>query len=271
MSRFSHANFNAKNYAEARPTYVPKIYDLISNFHKGARDAVVDVGSGPGNGTQGLLDLDFGKVYAVEPSTVMIEEGKNRPRGTEIDWFTGSGENLSQILPNKVDMITSFEAAHWMDHEKTWKECYEVLTPGGTVAHVMYGHTELLGNEKASEIVLDFARNKLKAYYMPQHDIAFGLMDAIDPPSWATRVERHKFLTKSKDGENQCIMTRETTLRGLQAQIYSWSPTDQYVEEHPGEDPVGDIMKVIMELYNAKDLDHPITMAWSLAVFLVSK
>lgn len=106
------------------------------------------------------------------------------------------------------------------------------MTPGGTVAHVvsdfystkadisscvqMYGHTELLGNEKASEIILDFARNKLKAYYMPQHDIAFGLMDAIDPPSWATRVERHKFLTKSKDGENQCIMTRETTLRGLQ-------------------------------------------------------
>lgn len=118
MSRFADPNFNAKIYAEARPTYVPKIYDLISNFHDGRKDAVVDVGCGPGMGTEGLLDLGFKDVYAVDPSEVMINEGKTRPRADDIEWLVGSSENLSQKLPKKVDMVTSFEAAHWMDHEK---------------------------------------------------------------------------------------------------------------------------------------------------------
>ncbi|TIA86033.1 hypothetical protein E3P99_03813 [Wallemia hederae] len=266
MAHFSNANFNAKNYADARPTYVPKIYDVISDFHKGGKDAVVDVGCGPGMGTDGLLDLGFKEVYAVDPSEVMIKQGMARPRGDAVKWMVGSGENLTQKLPSKVDLLTSFEAAHWMDHDRTWQECYDVLNPGGTVAHVMYGHIHLLGNDEASKLVLDLAFNKLKAYFQPQHHIAYNLMDDISPPEWATRVERHKFLA-----HENCIMKRDTTLSALAAHVLSWSPMDKYQQDHPGSTIVPDFLENVKRAYNAKDLDHPITMAWSMAVFLVSK
>ncbi|TIC14639.1 S-adenosyl-L-methionine-dependent methyltransferase [Wallemia mellicola] len=271
MSHFSATTFNTKNYAEARPTYVSKIYELIESFHVGKRDAIVDAGCGPGMGTEGLLNLNFETVYAVDPAIGMIEEGKKRPLGSKIEWLVGSGENLSQIIPKKVDMVTSFEAVQWMDIDKTWKECYDILNPGGTVAHVMYGRTEVLDNDEATAIIFHLIDEKLRGYFKPQHQTAFGLMDNIEPPSWAKRVERHKFLTKPKEGENGCIMTRETNLEALAAQILSWSPTDLYLKEHPNEDLVGDTIEKIMEVLGAKDLNHPVTMAWSMAVLLVSK
>ncbi|TIA87066.1 hypothetical protein E3P81_04068 [Wallemia ichthyophaga] len=272
MSRFAAQNFNAKVYAEARPSYVPKIYELIRDFHQGGYDAVVDAGCGPGMGTEGLLDMGFRDVYAIDPSEVMLNEGKKtRSRADDIQWIVGSSEVLSQRLPQKVDMVTSFEAAHWMDHAKTWEECFNVLNPGGTVAHVMYGHIQVLGNEKASELILDLAFNKLKAYFKPQHKVAYELMDDISPPAWASRVERHKFLVNPKEDENGCIMKRDTTLAALASHVNSWSPMDQYKEEHPGTTIVSDFMEDMMRAYNAKDVDHPITMAWSMAVLLVSR
>lgn len=53
-----------------------------------------------------------------------------------IDYKVASAEDLSFLPSNSIDMVTSGQAAHWFNHERSFPEIARVLKPGGTLAYI---------------------------------------------------------------------------------------------------------------------------------------
>ena len=129
-SRFSN---RVTDYIKSRPSYPPEAIDfLIRTFNIARRTVVADIGSGTGILTR-LLAPHVSIIYAVEPNLDMRAAGEaSYTRLPSIISVNGSAE--STTLPGEsVDLITSAQAFHWFDREKTGREFHRILKPDGCV------------------------------------------------------------------------------------------------------------------------------------------
>ena len=108
--------------------------DLIMMMSPSKNQKLIDVGCGTGDiGKLYLETLNFqGQVFNVDPNKKMIEQGKKRLKNLEnIYWQVNSAENL-KFDSNLFDYYTiSFGLRNTKDLNKSLKEAYRVLKPGG--------------------------------------------------------------------------------------------------------------------------------------------
>jgi len=108
--------------------------DLIMMMSPSKNKKLIDVGCGTGDiGKLYLETLNFqGQVFNVDPNKKMIEQGKKRLKNLEnIYWQVNSAENL-KFNSNLFDYYTiSFGLRNTKDLNKSLKEAYRVLKPGG--------------------------------------------------------------------------------------------------------------------------------------------
>ena len=122
------------NYARCRPSYPPKIVEILRQECGLTSDSVIaDVASGTGIFTRLLLETG-NRVYGVEPNEAMRKAGEeylaNCPGFTSIE---GTAE--STTLPDaSIDLVTAAQAAHWFDRERALEEFQRILKPGGYLA-----------------------------------------------------------------------------------------------------------------------------------------
>ena len=108
--------------------------DLIMMMSPSKNKKLIDVGCGTGD--IGKLYLDTiklqGKVFNVDPNKKMLEEGKKRFKNfNNISWKVNSAENLN-FNSNYFDYYTiSFGLRNTKNINKSLKEAYRVLKPGG--------------------------------------------------------------------------------------------------------------------------------------------
>ena len=108
--------------------------DLVNMMSPSKNTKLIDVGCGTGD--IGKLFLEsvnyYGEVYNVDPNKNMINMGKKKFKNTKnIKWFVNSAENL-QFEDNFFDFYTiSFGLRNTKNIDKSIKEAFRVLKPGG--------------------------------------------------------------------------------------------------------------------------------------------
>ena len=108
--------------------------DLLMMMSPSINKKLIDVGCGTGDIGKLFLDaIKFrGKVFNVDPNKKMIEEGKKKLKNIKnITWHVENAEKLS-FKKNSFEYYTiSFGLRNTKNINKSLKEAYRVLKPGG--------------------------------------------------------------------------------------------------------------------------------------------
>jgi SAM-dependent methyltransferase len=120
-------------YDRYRPRYPEALFDDIlgvTNTTTGA--TVIEVGAGTGIATEPLVRRGL-SVTAIEPSPEMaaLAQAKLGDRGSV---FVGRFEAYS--ASGQVQLVTAFNAWHWVEPEVAVNRVAELLAPGGSIALV---------------------------------------------------------------------------------------------------------------------------------------
>jgi len=124
----------ATDYAASRPDYPAALFEMLGGVYPPtAAASVVDIGSGTGLLTQGLLRMGY-RVTAIEPNAEMRRASDLLLGG--IDGYSSAG-GCAESIPveaGSVDLITAAQAFHWFEIERARAEFLRVLKPDGQVA-----------------------------------------------------------------------------------------------------------------------------------------
>lgn len=119
MAAFSDPSFNFQRYLENRPRYPDLLYNTVLDFHKGQRDTVLDIGTGPGLSLFPLA-YSFKSLVGADPSDGMVaqadgawerwkrlqKEKDHRPLvAASARFIVASAEKLSGVADQSVDLI----------------------------------------------------------------------------------------------------------------------------------------------------------------------
>lgn len=128
--RTSEFDAAAVAYDTYRPRYPPGVFDDIVDLGGLSTGSVaVEIGAGPGIATAPLVDRGMA-VTAVEPSPAMAALGRAR---VDTSWFVGRFEDWT---PSPVDLVTSFNAWHWVEPGAGLDKVAAALRSGGALALV---------------------------------------------------------------------------------------------------------------------------------------
>lgn len=131
-SRAHSFNAAAGQYAAARPSYPPALFDLIEQLVgrtlAGAR--VADVGAGTGIATA-LLRRRGADVIGIEPGGAMAAQF--RAALPDVPIVRGDG-NALPVADASHDLVTYAQSWQWTDTARSVPEALRVLRPGGALA-----------------------------------------------------------------------------------------------------------------------------------------
>lgn len=130
LTRFSD---RVADYVKHRPSYPRAAIDAVFAGLDAARARVLDVGAGTGISSRLLAERGCG-VVALEPNEAMRAAGASAG-DAGIEWVGGTGE-ASGRADGEFDLVTCFQAFHWLNHAAALAEFRRVLKPGGRVALV---------------------------------------------------------------------------------------------------------------------------------------
>ncbi|MFR9726565.1 class I SAM-dependent methyltransferase [Streptomyces sp. MS19] len=122
----------AADYAAARPTYPPALYDaveLLTGRPLAGAD-VLDIGAGTGLGTRPLHGRGA-RVTAAEPGPGMAAQFRAALPGVPLVRADG---NRLPFAPASFDLVTYAQAWHWTDPARSVPEALRVLRPTGALA-----------------------------------------------------------------------------------------------------------------------------------------
>jgi SAM-dependent methyltransferase len=144
VNRFSD---RAEEYARGRPSYPAESLRWILQAAGVASPSALDIGAGTGIATR-LLARQGARVTAVDPNAAMVAVG--RRESTE-RWVCGRGESLP-FDSASFDLVTVFNAFHWLQPPAAMPEMRRVLRASGRLAVVWNDWDE------SDECTRDFVR-----------------------------------------------------------------------------------------------------------------
>lgn len=146
MATFAQASFNASSYSAFRPTYPPRLINIIVNYHTknghrtGGTSNALDLGCGTGKyhleddcwtgadvrvrflgQVTTMLPRYFDAVIGTDPSKGMIERAtelsKSSVTPSKLRYLVASAESVStQVEPKSVDLVTAGMPHHAIYH-----------------------------------------------------------------------------------------------------------------------------------------------------------
>ncbi len=125
-------DWNPENYLSFRSERMQPIIDLVSRIRHDAPEHIIDVGCGPGNSTNLLMQRwPEADILGIDSSQAMIEKAeKEYPQTRWRIAEAGTGE-----LEKTFDIAFSNSAIQWIpDHPGLIEWFRSILNPGGTIA-----------------------------------------------------------------------------------------------------------------------------------------
>lgn len=169
--RFTH---RAGAYAAGRPSYpVAAIGVLFDGLGEPGTLTVADLGAGTGISARALADHGP-QVFAVEPNDAMREHAAPHPR---VRWIAGRAE-ATTLAPRSVDVVTAFQAWHWVDQPAAVAEARRILRPGGRLAAIFNENDESDAFTAAYAAVF----RRFRVVDEPRRDYGLPSFQTIDPP-----------------------------------------------------------------------------------------
>lgn len=126
----SYFSDRGEDYEKYRPTYPTSAIDrILSDLGYSRQIIVADVGAGTGIGARLLADRGI-QVVAIEPNEDMRTAATSHEN---VEFLVGTAEQIP-LNSASVDLVTSFQAFHWFDFDKSLKEFHRILKPSGRLA-----------------------------------------------------------------------------------------------------------------------------------------
>ncbi|OKH27116.1 class I SAM-dependent methyltransferase [Chroogloeocystis siderophila] len=126
----SYFSDRGDDYEKYRPIYPASAIDtILSGLESPTQITAVDVGAGTGIGARLLADRGV-RVVAIEPNEDMRRAATPHEG---VDFLAGTAEQ-TPLKNASVDLVTSFQAFHWFDFDKSLKEFRRILKASGRLA-----------------------------------------------------------------------------------------------------------------------------------------
>jgi ubiquinone/menaquinone biosynthesis C-methylase UbiE len=185
MSFTDRFTSRAGAYVASRPSYPPASIDAIfAGLGDPAMLAVADLGAGTGISSR-LLAARGCRVFAVEPNAAMRAAAES---GSGISWIDGTAERTT-LADRAVDIVTAFQAWHWVDHPVALAEARRILRKRGRLAIVYNERDERDAfTAQYGEVVRRHATDATEQRRANALARAFG----IDPPRTARAEFRNE-------------------------------------------------------------------------------
>lgn len=118
-----------------RPPYPEAVFEKLLELAP-RRDAVLDIGCGPGKVSRPLT-RSFASVVAVDPSQKMIELGQSLPDGqaSNLLWINTLAED-APLDGKRFDLTVAAASIHWMDGDRLFPKLLAHVAPGHVFAVV---------------------------------------------------------------------------------------------------------------------------------------
>ena len=218
-------------YAKFRPTYPPRVKELIIGFVKrngGGFQKMVDVACGSGQSTFYMAN-HFRKVIGVDISQAQVnqaQEKSNQLKYDNVEFCVGPAEKLP-FEDNSVDVVTCATALHWFDEKSFYLEVDRILKPKGVVA--AYGHGVVKPkHQKCRALASQFYHGTLKGYWADRIKHIENCYKDIKLPY--AKSERYDFNSDA-----------ETKLADFIGYLSSCSGYCNYCKHHPGTTVLNDL------------------------------
>ncbi|KAL4282624.1 hypothetical protein GQ457_16G007390 [Hibiscus cannabinus] len=169
----------AKQYAEARPSYTPQLFQFIASKTP-QHDLVWDVGTGSGQAARSLAEI-YNYVVATDTSPKQLEFAPKLPNIRYQE--TSPTMSLSEVeqkvgAESSVDLVTVAQAMHWFDLPEFYRQAKWVLKkPHGVIAAWCYTTPEV--DESVDKVLKRFYENP---YWDPQRRLVDDKYKSIEFP-----------------------------------------------------------------------------------------
>jgi ubiquinone/menaquinone biosynthesis C-methylase UbiE len=128
----SYFSDRSEDYQKYRPIHPDAaIAAILSGLQSPGQLVAVDVGAGTGIGARLLADRGI-RVIAIEPNAEMRAAALPHER---VEFLAGTAEQIA-LETASVDLVTSFQAFHWFDFDRSLQEFRRILKPDGRLALV---------------------------------------------------------------------------------------------------------------------------------------
>lgn len=282
MSSFGTKDFDAKNYSQLRPNYPEEFYKVLSNYHLGPRELLVDLGCGPGTATLQMADrLSFKKVIGTDLSKVMVQRANSCKKETPVSYnnvtfMQSPGESLEFLgidaNKQKCDMITAVECVHYFDIKNFEKAVAANLRKGGTIAIWGYGDFFFPDHPKLDAELkhLISGPDRLGPYWQqPGRRLATELLkDFHYDDRWFTATEEvyfHKAILMSTNTDAVPLyLSQRFSLAGLRDYFKTWSGYQSWKDANPAinDDIVETFVREAKKLYPELKDDSELQITW---------
>ena len=125
-------DWNPEQYLWFKSERTQPAIDLVSRINITQPQSIIDIGCGPGNSTQILVNRwPNSEVVGLDNSTTMIE--KARQDYPEQKWIVESAENIDP--DSKYDLVFSNATLQWIPHHETLlPKLFNCVNPEGAIA-----------------------------------------------------------------------------------------------------------------------------------------
>jgi ubiquinone/menaquinone biosynthesis C-methylase UbiE len=141
----SYFSDRGEDYEKYRPIYPSAAIDtILLGLGSPIQVVAADVGAGTGIGAKLLADRGV-QVVAIEPNEEMRTAATPHER---VEFLAGTAEQIP-LKNASVDLVTSFQAFHWFDLDKSLQEFRRILKPGGRLVLIwsLWDQEDLVSKE----------------------------------------------------------------------------------------------------------------------------
>ncbi len=223
----------ANVYKKFRPTYPEALYTQLLAHVKNT-GSCWDCGTGNGQVAMVLSEY-FDAVCATDLSEGQI---RNAPKKTNITYGVERAEKTG-FDDNTFDLITVAQALHWFDFDAFHKEVKRVAKKGAIYGAWGYGLLRI--DPTLNERIDFFYKNIIGPYWNTERR-------HID-----TAYREIPFDFEPIPFNQDLHILVEWDLQHFKGYLDSWSSVQNYLEQHPGEDPVKEFISDISPLWNVEE------------------
>lgn len=281
MSTFSKSSFGAANYAKFRPTYPPRLYEHILDYHlkhnKSAPKTVVDFGCGTGQATKALGD-HCQQVLGLDPSKTMIDQALQEDHAQNVDFAVCDESSLeSKVAENSIDLLTAAEAAHYFSWPQFWDRAAFILKPGGTLALFSYWTFAFPEYPEVAQIIDDYAYadDKCGPHWDSGRDCLnreyVDIKESMDPTKFTDLEYRVNHFDKFRPQEPFEQIKQNVSVDTVISLLKTWSPYFNYKAANPDKPDIADAVLHKISKATGLTADSKVTVKWNTVYILATR